>query len=89
MNYSKYERIKQLIADMKLPDYRYEQIIKAVFLQHISTFERMSTLPIKLKETLIDTFGPSVCVLYRLRVKLPDKQTKYYFRCQMATVWKP
>ncbi len=61
MNYSKYERMKQLIADMKLPDYRYEQIIKAIFLQHISTFERMSTLPIKLKETLIDTFGPSVC----------------------------
>jgi 23S rRNA (adenine-C8)-methyltransferase len=61
MNYSKYEEMKRLIVDMKLPYYRYEQIIKAIFSQHISTFERMSTLPLKLKTTLIDTFGPSVC----------------------------
>jgi len=58
MNYSKYEAMKRLIADMKLPDYRYEQIIKAIFSQRISTFESMSTLPLKLKKTLIDTFGP-------------------------------
>lgn len=61
MNYSKYEAMKQLIADMKLPDYRYEQIIRAIFSQRISTFEGISTLPLKLKETLINVFGPYVC----------------------------
>ncbi len=61
MKHSKYETMNRLIADMKLPDYRYKQIIKTIFSQRISTFESMSTLPLELKKALIDKFGPFVC----------------------------
>ena len=30
---SKYKKMKQLIADMRLPEYRYKQLLDAVFLQ--------------------------------------------------------
>lgn len=79
MNYSKYETMKRLIADMKLPDYRYEQIIKAIFSQHISTFERMSTLPLKLKKTLVDTFGPSVCCTVPIACQTSGQADKILF----------
>ena len=32
---SKYKKMKQLIADMRLPEYRYKQLLDAVFLQGI------------------------------------------------------
>lgn len=38
---SKYKKMKQLIADMRLPEYRYKQLLDAVFLQGIMRFEDM------------------------------------------------
>lgn len=32
---SKYKKMKQLIADMRLPEYRYKQLLDAVFLQEL------------------------------------------------------
>lgn len=37
--------MKQLIADMRLPEYRYKQLLDAVFLQGIMRFEDMKLLP--------------------------------------------
>lgn len=42
---SKYKKMKQLIADMRLPEYRYKQLLDAVFLQGIMRFEDMKLLP--------------------------------------------
>lgn len=44
---SKYKKMKQLIADMRLPEYRYKQLLDAVFLQGIMRFEDMKLLPIR------------------------------------------
>ena len=41
---SKYKKMKQLIADMRLPEYRYKQLLDAVFLQGIMRFEDMKLL---------------------------------------------
>ena len=38
MIYSKYEVMKRCISGMNFPDYRYEQLIKMIFAQHILTF---------------------------------------------------
>lgn len=40
---SKYKKMKQLIADMRLPEYRYKQLLDAVFLQGIMRFEDMKS----------------------------------------------
>ena len=79
MNYSKYETIKLLVADMKLPNYRYEQIIKAIFTQHISIFNEMRTLPLDLRKTLIDTFGPSVCCMVPVACQTSGQADKILF----------
>lgn len=51
---SKYKKMKQLIADMRLPEYRYKQLLDAVFLQGIMRFEDMKLLP------KISTFGKQI-----------------------------
>ena len=38
MIYSKYEVMKRCISGMNFPDYRYEQLIKMIFAQHIPDF---------------------------------------------------
>mgnify|MGYP000537446803 CR=1 FL=1 len=50
---SKYKKMKQLIADMRLPEYRYKQLLDAVFLQGIMRFEDMKLLPKTLREKLV------------------------------------
>ena len=51
---SKYKKMKQLIADMRLPEYRYKQLLDAVFLQGIMRFEDMKLLPKTLREKLVE-----------------------------------
>lgn len=79
MNYTKYEAMKQLVADMKLPNYRYEQIIKAIFSQRITTFERMNTLPLELRTSLINTLGPSVCCTVPVACQTSGQANKILF----------
>lgn len=57
---SKYKKMKQLIADMRLPEYRYKQLLDAVFLQGIMRFEDMKLLPKTLREKLVEQFGETV-----------------------------
>lgn len=52
--------MKQLIADMRLPEYRYKQLLDAVFLQGIMRFEDMKLLPKTLREKLVEQFGETV-----------------------------
>lgn len=57
---SKYKKMKQLIADMRLPEYRYKQLLDAVFLQGIMRFEDMKLLLKTLREKLVEQFGETV-----------------------------
>lgn len=57
---SKYYKMSQIISDLNLPDYRYEQVIKAIFTQRIEQFSKMHLLPGNLREVLIQEFGDQV-----------------------------
>jgi 23S rRNA (adenine-C8)-methyltransferase len=57
---TKYKIMKQIVSDMKLPDYRYEQIINAVFHQRIDDFDNMQILPKALRMALVNEFGSRV-----------------------------
>lgn len=58
---TKYEKMKLLISELGQPEYRYQQIVDAVFRQRIDKFERMSMLPKQLRDALIRQFGDSPC----------------------------
>lgn len=58
---TKYEEIKLVISASGQPDYRYQQIIDAVFRHRINQFEQMAILPRQLREALIRRFGDSFC----------------------------
>jgi 23S rRNA (adenine-C8)-methyltransferase len=57
---TKYKIMKQIVSDLKLPDYRYEQIINAVFHQRIDDFDNMQILPKALRMALVNEFGNRV-----------------------------
>ncbi|MDR1998206.1 MAG: 23S rRNA (adenine(2503)-C(8))-methyltransferase Cfr [Candidatus Margulisbacteria bacterium] len=57
---SKYDRIKQLVARLQLPDYRYRQILNAIFKQRIGEYARMQMLPASLRAALAAELGPAV-----------------------------
>lgn len=58
-----YRQIQQAISDWGFPSYRYEQLIQSVFRQRIGEFEHMHILPQRLRRSLINRFGHSVCRL--------------------------
>lgn len=81
---SKYKKMKQLIADMRLPEYRYKQLLDAVFLQGIMRFEDMKLLPKTLREKLVKLLWRSRRSIMRNQCKL----TRCCLNCRTETVWK-
>ncbi|MDZ5034322.1 23S rRNA (adenine(2503)-C(8))-methyltransferase ClbB, partial [Clostridium perfringens] len=57
---TKYGKMKQIVSDLKLPDYRYEQLTKAIFHQRIGDFDDMHILPKTLRMALVNEFGNNV-----------------------------
>lgn len=57
---TKYGKMKQIISNLKLPDYRYEQLTKAIFHQKIDNFDDMHILPKALRIALVNEFGNNV-----------------------------
>ncbi|WP_304341670.1 Cfr family 23S rRNA (adenine(2503)-C(8))-methyltransferase [Metaclostridioides mangenotii] len=57
---TKYEIMKQIVSNLTLPDYRYEQLTNAIFHQRIASFDNMHILPKALRLALINEFGNSV-----------------------------
>lgn len=51
---SKYDKIQQIISNMKQPDYRYLQITNEIFRLRTGEFKSMSILPVKLRKVLAD-----------------------------------
>ena len=60
---SKYLQFKQFLGDWYYPNYRYTQLLQAIFIQKIHRFEEMMILPLALRNKLITQFGESVCCL--------------------------
>ena len=85
---SKYKKMKQLIADMRLPEYRYKQLLDAVFLQGIMRFEDMKLLPKTLREKLVEQFGETVVESRRSIMRNQCKLTRCCLNCRTETVWK-
>ncbi len=57
---TKYGKMKQIVSNLKLPDYRYEQLTKAIFHQRIDNFDDMHILPKALRIALVNEFGKNV-----------------------------
>ncbi len=57
---SKYYKMKEIVTGLNLPEYRYEQILKAIFTQRKEQFSEMNILPVRLREALIREFGEYV-----------------------------
>lgn len=89
---SKYKKMKQLIADMRLPEYRYKQLLDAVFLQGIMRFEDMKLLPKTLREKLVEQFGETVveikAIHHEKSMQNQCKLTRCCLNCRTETVWK-
>ncbi|MGG3885826.1 Cfr family 23S rRNA (adenine(2503)-C(8))-methyltransferase [Brevibacillus panacihumi] len=70
---SKYETIRRILSDFKQPEYRYAQIMDAIFKQNISQYERMTILPKFLRDELTRMLGPNVCSIVPVK-ELTSKQ---------------
>ncbi|WP_313562803.1 hypothetical protein [Ruminiclostridium cellobioparum] len=76
---SKYDKIQQIISNMKQPDYRYLQITNAIFRVRTGEFKSMSILPVKLRNALIDELGNSICCISPALQKKSDQVGKILF----------
>lgn len=76
---SKYERIRQVLSEMKQPSYRYSQITEAIFKGKVGEFERMVILPKSLREQLIQTLGPRVCSILPVKELTSSQVSKVLF----------
>ncbi|SEF71376.1 Cfr family 23S rRNA (adenine(2503)-C(8))-methyltransferase [Paenibacillus sp. UNC499MF] len=70
---SKYETIRQILSDFKQPEYRYAQIIDAIFKRNVGEYERMTMLPQFLRGELTRMLGPNVCSIVPVK-ELTSKQ---------------
>ncbi|TQR30440.1 Cfr family 23S rRNA (adenine(2503)-C(8))-methyltransferase [Brevibacillus brevis] len=70
---SKYETIRRILSECKQPEYRYAQIMDAIFKQNIGEYERMTILPKFLRDELNRILGPNVCSIAPVK-ELTSKQ---------------
>ncbi|WP_058300618.1 Cfr family 23S rRNA (adenine(2503)-C(8))-methyltransferase [Gorillibacterium timonense] len=76
---SKYDKIRQLLSELKQPSYRYSQITEAIFKGKVDEFERMVILPKSLREPLIQTLGPRVCSIFPVKELTSSQVNKVLF----------
>lgn len=70
---SKFKKIDQIVKREKFENYRYEQIINAIFKQRINKYDEMVVLPQKLREALTNELGNSVSSVQPI-AETEDKQ---------------
>jgi len=54
---TKFKRIKKFLTKEKEPNYRFDQITKAIFQDKVGDFKKITTLPKELREKLAEKFG--------------------------------
>lgn len=75
---TKYGKVKQILSNLKLPDYRYEQLTKAIFHKRIDNFDDMYILPKALRIALINEFGNNVSSVIPVFSKTLNKLKNCY-----------
>ncbi|MFC5405382.1 Cfr family 23S rRNA (adenine(2503)-C(8))-methyltransferase [Cohnella soli] len=70
---SKYETIRRMLSELKQPEYRYAQMMDAIFKQNVGEYERMTILPKSLRDELSRLLGPNVCSIVPVK-ELTSKQ---------------
>lgn len=78
-HFSKYGRIRQFLLDEGVPDFRYSQIIKAIFRDRIARFSDMSVLPKPLRVKLAIEFTEEVLSLKRMASKESEQAEKVLY----------
>lgn len=78
-HFSKYGRIRQFLRDEGVPDFRYSQIIKAVFQDRIARFSDMSALPKPLRVNLATEFTDEVLSIRRTASKESEQAEKVLY----------
>jgi len=76
---SKYDRLRAFIVAAGFPDYRYRQLLDAVFGQRIARFEAMQTLPSPLRRRLAERFGDSLLHLRRVATQTSRQAEKVLY----------
>ncbi|NRR19874.1 Cfr family 23S rRNA (adenine(2503)-C(8))-methyltransferase [Brevibacillus sp. MS2.2] len=76
---SKYETIRRILSEFKQPEYRYAQIMDAIFKQNIGEYGRMTMLPKFLRDELNRILGPNVCSIVPVKEITSKQVSKVLF----------
>lgn len=76
---TKLEQCKELLGCWEQPDYRYRQILQAVFHRRISRFQEMTVLPAGLRDRLTQELGETVLTLRPVHESLSGQADKLLF----------
>lgn len=76
---TKLEQLKKLLSLWEQPDYRYRQILEAVFQKRIGSFSKMTALPLALREKLQQELGDEALSLKAEKVQISKQADKVLF----------
>lgn len=76
---SKYETIRRMLSDFKQPEYRYAQIMDAIFKHNVGEYERMTILPKFLRDEMARTLGPNVISISSVKEMTSKQVSKVLF----------
>jgi len=76
---SKYEKIQHILAKLKQPAYRFQQIADAIFKQKIGEYDKMTILPKGIRNELIKNLGEHVLNLTPVIQKTSRQVNKVLF----------
>lgn len=73
------EKLKELLNGWEQPDYRYRQILRAVFQERRLRFQDMTALPEALRKRLTEALGETVLTLRPVRESRSEQADKVLF----------
>ncbi|MFZ7311848.1 MULTISPECIES: radical SAM protein [Pseudomonadota] len=73
---SKYDRIRDFLAERGAHSFRYRQVLEAIFRHRIGYFSNMTALPLGLRRDLEARFGPTILNLRRVTTRHSDQAEK-------------
>ena len=76
---NKYDRIRRYLRQEGAPDFRYRQVVQAIFRDRIGRFSQMAALPRGLREDLAGRFSDDVSGLSRVASRNSDQAEKVLY----------
>lgn len=77
---SRLEKIQSLLSLQNEPNYRYGQITRAIFDQHVSKYTEITTVPLPLRDALGHHFGDEILTLKPVEQQVSTQATKVLFQ---------